>query len=56
MKVWIVEECFDYEGCSIIAVFDNEQSAKDLEKTDSDYSISEWDVKTIGNNLPRNNN
>jgi hypothetical protein len=41
MKVWVIETCADYEGCSFYAVFSTEKKAlaekARLEKLSSEY-------------------
>ena len=53
MKVWIVERCYDYEGCSIEGVFSTEAAANAYaEKCNTEYGytsngphvVGDWDV------------
>ncbi len=48
--VWIVSECWDYEGCAVISVFDTEYRAEefaDTQKTGmcTHTEVEKWEVK-----------
>ena len=32
-EVWVVSQCWDYEGCDVVGVFDTEEKAEEYEAT-----------------------
>lgn len=51
MKVYTVERCFDYEGCTLLAVYATREMADARAKSEERWegddapTVTEWEVK-----------
>ena len=52
MKVWILERCYDYEGCTLVGVFSTQAKAEEHKmvmgtQSGADLEISELTVDAL---------